>query len=669
MSKRSNRGITGESAVLGRASPSVALAEWERMESNNPGSSHAVQLAVERQVAPVVLEPNGVAHRFLAQVDSITAWIIGFALLTELTVLFGSIVTRFFGHPLLWSQEIGLLSLTVLTFSGGALAYWRDEQMAVQAFVAWLPPFWQNVARALADWSVVVMAVVVCPLAAQEVQISWNDVTQVLGISTGWYLVPVSLGMLLLLLFALGRLWYQPRKTVLLTGILAFAVTALIAASFQSAGPSSSNPAVLLLTFGVFGLQMLIGVPIGFVLTTAAALFLHSSGTATLLVIPLHLTSGISSFVLLAVPFFMLAGAVMTEGGLSLPLAEFVRCLVGRIRGGLLQVIVVTMYIFSGLSGSKVADVAAVGSTMKDMLKQNGYDPAETTAVLAASAVMGETIPPSIAMLVLGSITTLPMGALFMAGLLPAGVIAVWIMALIYIRARHFNVRKAEKYTLGETCRITLRAIPALLVPAFLVGGIVSGLATPTEISSTAVIYAILIGVFGYKAINGHGLWKIIRGSAVKAGTILFIIAAGGAFSWTLTIATIPHKIAALFQYLGHSSSLFMLATVFTLIVMGAILEGLPALLVFGPLLLPLAPVFGVDQLQYGIVLIIAMGLGSFSPPIGLCIYVCCSVTGTTMEEAAPRMLPYIIVVILGLLAVAFIPWFSLVLPRLLHLI
>jgi tripartite ATP-independent transporter DctM subunit len=217
--------------------------------------------------------------------------------------------------------------------------------------------------------------------------------------------------------------------------------------------------------------------------------------------------------------------------------------------------------------------------------------------------------------------------------------------------------------------RITLRAVPALLVPVFLVGGIVGGLATPTEISSTAVIYALLIGMFGYKAVDLNGVWRLIGKSAVQASTVLFIIAAASAFSWTLTIATIPHQIVAMFQYLGNSSFLFMVATVFTLVIMGAILEGLPALLVFGPLLLPLAPHFGVNPLQYGIVLIIAMGLGSFMPPIGVCIYVCCSVMGTSMEETSRRMVPYIVVLVGGVLAVAFIPWFSLVLPRLLHLL
>jgi len=367
---------------------------------------------------------------------------------------------------------------------------------------------------------------------------------------------------------------------------------------------------------------------------------------------------------MLSIPFFVLAGYVMTEGGLSRRLTEFVIALVGRFRGGMLQVIVVCMYIVSGISGSKIADVAAVGTTMKDTMKKEGYDAGETAAVLASGAIMGETVPPSIAMLVLASVTSLSIGTLFVAGLLPAAVMAVCLMILIYFRsgARAGSTRRAP---LAEIRAAGLSAIPALVAPLILIGGIVSGIATPTEVSSTAVVYALVLAVFFYRALSFRQFWRVLANTAAQAGMVLFITSTASTFSWSLTLAKMPQSIAALFSVLHGSAWMFMLATIVTLVVMGALLEGLPALLIFGPLLLPLAPTFGINPLQYGIVLIIAMGLGAFSPPIGVGMFVTCSICDTTMENAAKHMVPYLVVLVIGLLLVAFVPWFSLIAPRL----
>jgi tripartite ATP-independent transporter DctM subunit len=359
---------------------------------------------------------------------------------------------------------------------------------------------------------------------------------------------------------------------------------------------------------------------------------------------------------------------VMTEGGLSRRLTDFVISLVGRFRGGMLQVIVVSMYIMSGISGSKVADVAAVGTTMKNVMRREGYDSGETAAVLASCAVMGETVPPSIAMLVLASVTSLSIGSLFVAGLLPAAVIALCLMLLIFFRSRR-RAGESKKHSPREIAHAGLDAIPALVAPVILIGGIVSGIATPTEVSSTAVVYALVLSLLFYRSIGGRQIWRVMASTAAQAGMVLLITSMASTFSWSLTIAKMPQRIAALFVALHGSATLFMLATIVTLVVMGALLEGLPALLIFGPLLLPMVAQFGIDPLQYGIVMIIAMGLGAFSPPIGVGMFVTCSICDTTMENATRHMIPYLVIVVVGLLLVAFIPWFSLVAPRLLNMI
>lgn len=263
--------------------------------------------------------------------------------------------------------------------------------------------------------------------------------------------------------------------------------------------------------------------------------------------------------------------------------------------------------------------------------------------------------------------TSLSIGTMFVAGLLPAAVIALCLMALIYFRSRSRPVPSASP-SAREVAESALVALPALITPLILVVGIVSGAATPTEVSSTAVVYALVLSVVFYRSLDFASIWRVLARTSAQAGMVLLITSTASTFSWSLTIAKVPQQIATLFNALGGSSWLFMLATILTLIVMGALLEGLPALLIFGPLLLPMAPLFGVEPMQLGLVLVIAMGFGAFSPPIGVGMFVTCSICDTTMENASRHMGPYLIVLIIGLLLVAFVPWFTLIVPQLLHM-
>lgn len=586
------------------------------------------------------------------------------ALVGELVSMFGNVIARsFFNSSLVWSLEVGELALVVMTFIGGAIAYPRNEHMALHAVVQRLPSRWHSKIEAFGTWQVFAMALVGCVLAWQMMLSRWDERTPYLELRAVWFALPMIAGMALLAWFAVKRVLLKPRRDAVAGGVATAVLLAFIVGVAYSLGGEIRSYA-LHAAFVVFALQLVLGVPIGFALLMVTLLYLYTSNAVPLSVIPINLQAGISSFVMLSIPFFILAGYVMTEGGLSRRLTEFVITLVGRFRGGMLQVIVLCMYVMSGISGSKVADVAAVGTTMKDVMRKERYDAGETAAVLASCAIMGETVPPSIAMLVLASVTSLSIGTLFVAGLLPAAVIAVCLMVLIYLRSRD-RAGTTHAAPLREIWRSAVIAVPALVAPVILIGGIVSGVATPTEVSSTAVVYALLLATMFYRALSRKALWHTLVNTAAQAGMVLFITSTASTFSWSLTLAKLPQEIAALFAGLNGSGWLFMLATVVTLVVMGALLEGLPALLIFGPLLLPLAPGFGIDPLQYGIVMIIAMGLGAFSPPIGVGMFVTCSICETSMENAAKHMLPYLVVLVLGLLLVAFVPWFSLVAPKL----
>jgi tripartite ATP-independent transporter DctM subunit len=582
--------------------------------------------------------------------------------------MFGNVVVRTtVNSSLLWSLEIGELALVVITFIGGAIAYPRNEHMALHALVQRLPARWHSPIAAFATCQVFAMAVVGCVLACQMLVSRWDERTPYLELRAYWFAVPMIAGMALLAYFSQKRLLLHPRSELVAGGVALAATLGAIVVLATWMGPAARGYA-LPAAFAVFALQLVTGVPIGFSLLMVTLLYLFTSRAVPLSVVPINMQGGISSFVMLSIPFFILAGYVMTEGGLSRRLTEFVIALVGRFRGGMLQVIVVCMYIVSGISGSKIADVAAVGTTMKDTMRKEGYDPGETAALLASGAIMGETVPPSIAMLVLASVTSLSIGTLFVAGLVPAAVMAICLMILIYLRSRN-RAGTARKATPREIGRAAVSAIPALFAPLILIGGIVSGIATPTEVSSTAVLYALVLAVFFYRALDFGQFWRVLASTAAQAGMVLFITSTASTFSWSLTLAKMPQSIAALFSVLHGSTWLFMLASIVTLVLMGALLEGLPALLIFGPLLLPLAPAFGINPLQFGIVMIIAMGLGAFSPPVGVGMFVTCSICRTSMENAARHMGPYLLILVVGLLLVAFVPWFSLIAPRLMGML
>lgn len=604
-------------------------------------------------------------------VDTCLDAVVGIAVVTQLLILFANVITRtFFDFTILWAGEFGHLVLTVVAFVGGALAFNRGEHIAVHALVDRLPKSWRPALDAFIDWTVLATAAFIGYVSWDVAQSRADEMSTVMEISMRWFVLPLTAGMGLMVFFAAGKLARNRFGAVLLSGAVVALLLAAILGINQFWGPFDDAQAVRWGLIAGFVALMAIGLPVGFVLAVVASLFLFFSDTGRMIAVPSTMQAGVSNFVLLAIPFFMMAGYVMTEGGLSSRLSDFVVSLVGRVRGGLYQVIVVSMYIFSGISGSKAADVAAVGTSMKKMIRDNGYDEPEFAALLSASAVMGETIPPSLPMLVLGSITTISMGAMFMAGLLPAVVLALCLMIAIYVRARRADKYPGIRTPLSVLRRHTLLAMPALLVPLLLVVGIVTGLATPTEVSSVAVIYGLALSGLLYRELTPRKLWRTVSDTAVKGGMILFITATASSFAYTLTAEGIPTRIAELMlQLAGHTGWLFVLASLLILVVMGALLEGLPALLVFAPILMPLAPKFGVSPVQYGIVLLIAMGLGCFAPLIGVGMYISCSVTDTKVEAASKAMIPYAILLFAGLLVVAFVPWFSLVLPRLFHLI
>jgi len=601
--------------------------------------------------------------------DGAVDLILGIALLGELTVVFVNVLSRtLVNRPILWTEEITSLALSILAFIGGAIAYRRQQHTSVQALLRYLPEPQRQIAAALTDWVIFGIAVLTSIVSVPLLVSDWGERTPILGLRATWIAAPLPAGMALLAVYALDRLSQQTRRPVVLVGTALLLTGVAVVLARPLWAPLIVRDLTLWISLGCFIVTVVVGLPVGFALMLGTVVYLYPARVAPLVALSQNMVDGMGNFVLLALPFFILAGAIMEKGGLSTRLVEFVRVLVGHLRGGLLQVMILSMYLVSGLSGAKTADVAAVGSVMRDMLRREGYDLEEGAAVLAASAAMGETVPPSIAMLVLGSITSLSVAALFIAGLVPAAVVALWLMAMVYLRARRAHARPGRRASWRERGRAAAHAVLPLLMPAILFGGILMGVATPTEVSSFAVVYGLALAVLAYRAITARSFKEMVVEASTVSGMILFILAAATSFSWALAVANLPQRLVGILTGLHAGEWVFLIGSIIVLIVLGSLLEGLPALLILAPLLLPVATQVGVSPLHYGILLLIAMGIGAFAPPVGVGVYVACAVARTTLEKSSRTMIPYLVVLMLGLLMVTFFPWFTLALPAALKL-
>ncbi len=414
-----------------------------------------------------------------------------------------------------------------------------------------------------------------------------------------------------------------------------------------------------------FLVMLLLTAPVAFAMGVAATLGLLLTDAAPLLVVPQRIFAGADSFVLLAIPLFILAGALMETGGISARLVDLARVMVGHVRGGLGMAVVVAEMFFSGISGSTVADVSAIGALMIPSLVRIGFKPDRAVAIVSAASAMGILIPPCLIMVIIAQIAGVSVGALFLAGFIPAAVLALALMILIYVQARLEGIGGDERASWAECGRAFVRALVPLMMPVIIFGAILSGIADPTEAAVLAVAYAFVVGVFVYKEIRWDQLPKILIDSAITSGIVIFMVGAASSFSWILAFEQVPVKLANLMLAASSSPIVFYILSITIFTILAAVLEGLPAIIICLPIFLPVAAKFHIDPLHYSIVVVAATGLGLFLPPIGIGLYIASSFAKLTADQTFRAMLPYTAVLAFGILILMLVPWLTLIVPRL----
>jgi tripartite ATP-independent transporter DctM subunit len=609
--------------------------------------------------APPAAGRLGIMASLLAFSDGIAALLLA----ADLLVVCGSVLLRFlFNAPVEWADDVARGLMVGSSFFGAASALARSENLGVAFFADMLPAKVRPVVDSVSALLVTVIAGYVAFNAIKLGSLTAGQTTGS-GLPLELTFYPMGIGALFMTAFALDIFRARAVRDML-AGIVATGLIAGLYLAWDALAPASVPSSGVLMLVGFF-VTLFGGLPIGFALALAALIFIWVEGTLPGVIFAQQMARGIDNFVLLAIPFFILVGYLMEANGMSVRLIELLQRAVGHMRGGLNVVMVTSMVLFSGISGSKMADVAAVGSVLIPAARRGQQSPGSAVALLAASAVMAETIPPCINLIILGFVANLSIGGLFVAGLLPAGLMALALIAVSII----FGQRPASREELRPDVPVSglwSGAIASFGLIFMIFAGFKSGFATATEISAFAALYAIVVGSVVFRELSLGAATHCFIQAATRSGLVLFIVAAAQSLAFILTLQQVPHAVGDMMLSLSKTSGvwLFMLLSIAVLIVMGSVLEGAAALIIFGPLLLPVAVRLGIDPLHFGVVLVISMGIGLFAPPLGLGLYGACLIGKVPIEQTVKPIAGYLGLLFLCLLVIAFVPGLSTVLPR-----
>jgi C4-dicarboxylate transporter, DctM subunit len=413
-------------------------------------------------------------------------------------------------------------------------------------------------------------------------------------------------------------------------------------------------------------LGILIGLPIAATLGIISAADIFIEGKLPISLLAQRIYTGLDSFPLVAAPMFVLAGAVMDAGGISLRITRLAHSLVGHMRGGLGMVVVVGAMIFSGISGSHTADTAAIGSVMIPSMVRRGYPPAYATALVAASGAMGILIPPSLLLIFYGLLTGTSISALFLAGLIPGAFMGVVGLVTTYWTARRLDLPTEDHFSFGEFVTALRESFWALLMPVIVLSGILFGIFTATEAAAVALFYGLFVACVIYRDIRLRDIPRICIESAVVSGNIMFVIGAASILSWLMTSHQLPLKVTQALASVSSDPWIFLVLVNIVFIVLHCVLESTASLFMALPILFPVAKAYGIDPVHFGILLTANMGLGLITPPVGLCLCVACGISGEPIEKVVLPLLPQLLTMTFALLVITFFPSVTLFLPRIL---
>ncbi len=578
----------------------------------------------------------------------------------EAVLLASSTVARYVFHtPLVWSDELASLVFLWLAMLGAVVALRRGEHMRLTAFVRNLSDGARSWLDTLGMGLVVALLLTLLPAALEHFEDLSISTTPVLEISEGFRVAAVLVGFGLMLLTAVDTM--LKRASLFQIAVVAGGIAAA-AGLFWSLAPTfeaMGNANLLIFFLGIVSFCMVIGAPIAFAFCLGTVSYLAFSTQIPLTIVPSRMDEGMSHLILLAVPMFILLGALIEVAGLARAMIAFLVALLGHLRGGLQYVLLGAMYLVSGISGAKAADMAAVAPALFPEMKKRGNQEGDLTSLLSASAVMSETIPPSIVLITVGSVTGVSIAALFTGGLLPAVVGMAVLCVVVWFQTRNEDMSQVQRFTGQDKLRLFVIAIPGLGLPVVIRTAVVEGVATATEVSTIGILYTVVVGLLVYRQFDWKRVYPILVETASLSGAILLVVGAATAMAWALTQSGFSRQLVEVMTLVPGGKLGFLLVSALAFIILGSVLEGVPAIVLFGPLLFPIARMMGVNEVHYAIVAVFAMGFGLFMPPFGVGFYLACAIGRVSPDVAIRRVWPHMGALLVALLLIVLIPWIS----------
>ncbi len=575
-------------------------------------------------------------------------------------LLLTGVISRYvFSLPIVWIDEVASISFLWLAMLGAAMAVDRSEHLRLTLFVGMLPRGTREFASRLTMLLVAVfLGVMLRP--AYEYAIEESYITSAaLNIPMSFRAAALPAGIALMLILAVVHALKGANfRHVVISVALIAAVTGLLwVAAPALKGIGNWNIPIFLV--GFVALFLMLGVPIAFCFGLGTLAFLSFTTSVPVFVMIGRMDEGMSSIILLSVPIFVLLGCILDATGMGKAIVEFLASLLGHVRAGMSYVLLGSLFLVSGISGSKVSDMATVAPALFPEMKRRGHKPPEMIALLATGAAMAETVPPSIVLIVLGSAAGVSIAGLFTSGFAIAMVLLLVLAVLARWKSRHESMAGVKRVPLSVIKKALLVAAPALVLPFLIRTAVGEGIATATEVSTIAVLYAMIIGMVLYGGIGANRLYAMLVETAALSGAILMILGAASAMAWALTQTGFAQQLVQAVQGLPGGWLTFMGVTILIFMVLGCVLEGLPAIVLMAPIMFPVARSLGINDIHYSMVVVTAMNIGLMTPPIGIGFYIACKIGSVSPDAAMKAIWPYIGALMVGLLLIAAVPHFS----------
>lgn len=596
------------------------------------------------------------AERWMQPVELAAAVLLVVMILTVLA----NVASRYLLNiPLIWGDEVASISFIWMAMLGAALAVDRHEHMKLTIFLPMLPP---RLARRVEIAGLVMVTLLLLRLLPVAISYAYEEsyvTSPALGLpmTVRAAALPVGIG-LMAVLMVLSLIRTREWITIIVClALIGTAIGLLWMAKPALLGVGNWN---LPLFLGLLVAALLVmGVPIAFCFAIGTLTYLTFATHSPVFVMIGRIDEGMSSIILLSVPVFVLLGCILDATGMGRAIVSFLASFLGHVKAGMSYVLLGSLFLVSGISGSKVSDMATVAPALFPEMKRRGHSVPEMTALMASGAAMADTVPPSIVLIVLGSVAGVSIAGLFTSGLVIALVLLIVLAILARWKARSENMSGVRRATWGDAGRAALIAAPALVLPFMIRSLVGGGVATATEVSTVAVLYAWIVGIVLYGGIPMRKIVPMLVETAAMSGAILLILGAASAMAWALTQSGFARDLMNFVASLPGGTATFLIATIIIFLVLGCVLEGLPAIVLLAPIMFPIAKSLGIHDIHYAMVVVTAMNIGLMAPPIGIGFYIACKIGGAEADAVMGRVWPYLGALIIGLILIAAIPQIS----------